>query len=129
MLMNRGIVKFGFVTSVIILSACSEPGTDITRMELGDKWPFSVDSGKLECIQDAVVFHANGKVYAVNGFAETMGYDAIDEIWVEDPSFFEIAKAIASSENRPIDEVVKSMGTPPKISIGEVIRKGLKLCS
>lgn len=112
-----------------MLSACSESGTEITRMELGDKWPFSVGSGKLECIQDAVVFHANGKVYAVNGFAKSKGYDAIDEIWVEDPSFIETAKAIASSENRPVDEVIKAMGTPSKISIGDVINRGLKLCS
>ena len=92
------------------------------------KWPFTVSSGRLECVDDAVIFHSEGKVYAVNGVAKQKGYAAIEGIGKEDPSFFEMAKEIAKSENKSVKEVIQAMGSPTRISIGPILDRGLELC-
>jgi hypothetical protein len=46
----------------------------ITRAELGDKWPFTVDKGSVMCLEGRyVVFIADGKTYALNGTAVSSG--------------------------------------------------------
>lgn len=69
-----------------------EESTDngmMTRASLGDKWPLTVESGRVECIKgSAVVFHVDGgATYAVNGAAKSItDYPDIDPIWRDDSS-------------------------------------------
>lgn len=121
--------------SVLSTQAAARNQMTISKDQFGDKWPLSVNSGVVECLaigNGSVVFEAKGKTYAVNGtakgFAKRYGFHSIEDIWLDDPKFFEMAQEIAKSENEPVDEVMKSMGTPTKIDIGPVLDSGLKLC-
>ncbi len=107
----------------------------ISKAQFGKKWPLTVDEGNVKCLpigNGAVVFEAEGKTYAVNGtakgFANKHGFYPIEEIWLTDPKFKQMAKEIARSEKKPIEEVIKSMGTPPKLDISPVLNAGVKLC-
>ena len=60
--------------------------------------------------------------------AKTQGYLEINAIWKDDPAFFEMTAEIAKAENTAVDEVMKAMGSPNKISIGPILDRGLKLC-
>ena len=43
---------------------------EVSREMYGRRWPMKVESGLLECLPGrAVVFHTNGKTYAVNDIA------------------------------------------------------------
>ena len=78
---------------------------EITSQEYGEDWPFTVSKGTLECKDDAVIFHANGSKYAVNGTAQRLGALRINPIWKDNPAI---------------------PGT--KISVGPLISRGLDLC-
>lgn len=73
-------------------------------------YPFTVD-GILDCVQGAVIMHgSDGIIYAVNGVAKSRALENGWEkdmipIWLDDPN-------IPSA----------------KISIGEVLNRGNKLC-
>lgn len=70
-------------------------GRKVTREELGEAWPFTVEEGYVDClyIREAV-FRANGVTYAVNGnatsHAEVRGYEDIHLIWRDDPRYPEL---------------------------------------
>jgi len=99
---------------VVSMSACSQPDVEVTEQEWGSKWPFTVSSGRLECKGQAVIFHANGQSYAVNGVAKQRGYASIDSIWREDP---EMKQALGGKAD-----------VGPKVSVGPIIERGLSLC-
>ena len=92
----------------------------IYKSEYGKHWPFTVSYGQLACSGvGSVTFTAHGKTYAVNGLAMSdKKYSNIREIWKDD-SESEHAKYMLK-QGRP-DFV-------PKISIGPIIDRGLKLC-
>ncbi len=91
---------------VFWLAACTNSsGVTVTKQELGDKWPLTVDSAKLECRNSAAIAHVNGKTYALNGFAEQKGYPDIRPVRRDDPKF-------------------KGL----KVSIGPLIKRALELC-
>jgi len=117
-----------FVSLIVFLSSCSKPGFELTEEQYGIKWPLTVPSGYVECKNNSVVFHANGKTYGVNGLAKSRGYSSIDEIWKVDPAFFEMVEAVAKIDKISVDEALKAMGPPSKISIGPILESGLKLC-
>lgn len=93
------------------------PGKEIHQKEFGDKWPFTVSSGKLECREDdEVVFVVNDKTYAVNGVAKgSRQYHDLIEIWKDDPELSLLFK------DRP--DLPK-----PKLSIGAIVAHGVALC-
>lgn len=72
----------------------AEPGAkQVSRADYGTRWPLTVESGLLRCqMGSAVTFETGGRVYALNGMAETwkLGEDikpiwaAGDPIWVRD---------------------------------------------
>ena len=82
----------------------------VSRAELGDEWPLTVEEGTLRCDgaqqAGAVFFETDGRVYPVNGIARgrTDGPE-IDEIWADDPDF-----------------------EGAKKNIGVLIERGLALC-
>ena len=124
----KNILNIVGVLLIVTLTACSKPGVEISQQEYGAKWPFTVSGGRLECINNAVIFHAGEKAYAVNGVAKQKGYSAIEVIWKEDPSFFKMAEEIAKSENKAVKEVINAMGSPTRINIGPILDRGLALC-
>ena len=111
------------------------PSATISKEQFGTKWPLKVNNGIVKCLpigKGSVVFEAGGKTYAVNGtakgFAKKHGFYPIEGIWLNDPEFHKAAKEIADSEKKPIEEVIKAMGTPPKLNISPILNAGLKLC-
>ncbi len=97
---------------VFWLAACTNSsGVTVTKQELGDKWPLTVDSAKLECRNSvspgmgAAIAHVNGKTYALNGLAKQKGYPDIRPVWRDDP---------------------KIPGA--KVSISPLIKRALDLC-
>ena len=86
-------------------------GVRITRDEYGEKWPFTVDEGILNCeIASAVVLRVGGTTYGVNGLGANR-YGPIDPIWRDHPSAAE-------------DPRFKGR----KVNMGPIIDRGLLLC-
>lgn len=92
-----------------------QPPLPITKQQYGDKWPFTVSKGTLECVPPGIItFHTKRNTYAVNGLASSRGYAEIDKIWRDDPK-----KKI--SPDQP-----SSLMT--KVDLGPIIERGLELC-
>ena len=102
---------------VLGIIACSEPkerrtSKTVSRADYGAEWPLTIQKAELYCYEDAVWIEADGKKYAVNGWAESLmsgnfGYQFAElrSIWRDNP------------ENRRL-----------KISIGVLIDDGMDLC-
>lgn len=60
----------------------------VSRADLGDAWPLTVESAVVECLPGRVlVVRAEGVTYALNGTAKDRGnYADIDPIWRDNPS-------------------------------------------
>jgi hypothetical protein len=80
---------------IALVDATAEAGRPLTATELGDRWPFTVAEGEIDCIRgreesgrrlDAIVFRSGGKTYALNGVAERRGDLPINPIWKADPT-------------------------------------------
>lgn len=117
-----------FIGLSVLLVGCSKPGLELTEQQYGTKWPLTVSSGRVECKNNAVIFHTSGKEYGVNGMAKGRGYTPIDLIWKDDPAFFEMVEEVAKIKNISSEDALKFMGRPTKISIGPILDSGLKLC-
>lgn len=138
---------FILVTAACCLIACGSPSSNdkdstpppspttrnIGRADFGTDWPFTVESGTLECIQyeakgvnpallRGVVFQANGKKYAVNGTAQSRsteyGYEPVTGIWAVDTGMTNSMVRVGV----PYDKAVV------KVNIGPIIDLGLTLC-
>ena len=84
----------------------------VTSQEYGSRWSFTVASGELECIMNAVVMHTNRGTYSLNGKA--MGMYA-----GKYPEWREIAKPYPGLEHDPVAKM-----PPPS----DLILRGLALC-
>ena len=91
--MNRLVIPLIFVTALV--NATAEAARHVTASEFGDRWPFTVAEGEIDCIRgreesgrrlDAIVFRSGGKTYALNGPAERRGDPPINPIWRADPA-------------------------------------------
>jgi Protein of unknown function (DUF2511) len=63
-----------------LVSSCAESGKQVTRQELGNRWPLTVESGRVNCDHGALVFAHHGTIYALNGVALGKGCLRIDPI-------------------------------------------------
>ncbi|MCK5720588.1 MAG: DUF2511 domain-containing protein [Thiomargarita sp.] len=89
-----------------------QPAQLITEQDYGEKWPFTIKEGKLECFPPGMItFSAGNIMYALNSLASSSGYADIKEIWRDEPN---------KQELRP--EFIN------KVDIGHLIIEGLKLC-
>ena len=95
------------VALLAVVSGCEEKGVKVTKAEYGEKWPFTVDEGYLDCLGNhEVIFKVGRRQYALSGEAgATQKYLEVDLIWKEDP---------------------KMKGT--KMLIAPIIERGEKLC-
>jgi hypothetical protein len=87
-------------------------GLTISKAQFGDKWPLTINKGVVKCTKNnAVVFEAEGKTYAVNGAAQglayEMGYHSLSAIRIPD----------------------LAIGGKAKKSISPVLDSGVKLCN
>ena len=58
---------------------------DVKKEDFGDAWPFTVDAGRVQCIDGVyAVFEAGGQTYALNGAAKSK-YAGLDSIWRDNP--------------------------------------------
>lgn len=100
------IVAFGLIASIIdpgIMKSDAEEkpmaedyqqepeqqepqGILVSREEFGDEWPFTVESGRVDCRQGgAAVFIVDNWVYQLNGVAAQKGYADLAPIWRDNP--------------------------------------------
>ncbi len=85
--------------------ATETPEGYISRAELGEDWPLTVDDGVLKC-DDAsrVTFTTGGVIYAVNGtaagFADRFGWKSINDLSVPDPNYAGLIKDMRPLINR-----------------------------
>ncbi len=83
-----GIIGWFVVIPVVRLANTPQQAKTypITRSELGEKWPFTVESAEVNCVAPYEVVIAVGeapkKLYAMSGLAKTRGiYQDLKEIW------------------------------------------------
>ena len=58
---------------------------DVKKEDFGDAWPFTVDAGRVQCVDGMyAVFEAGGQTYALNGAAKSK-YAGLDSIWRDNP--------------------------------------------
>lgn len=134
--MNTLMLIIGVIFTTLSIQVAAMDHAEISKKQFGEKWPLSINSGVVKCLpigNGSVVFEADDKIYAVNGtakgFAKQMGFIPIEEIWLDDPKFFDVAQELAESENKPVSEMLKLLGKPSKIDIGPVLDAGVKLCN
>lgn len=106
----------------------------VTKKEFGKKWPFTVDEGTLQCIKYpipkdnpyadelvGVTFSHDGKVYGLNGVAQSwgrrLGYSDVNEIWSIDSVTYKVLRK----------EGVPHAYAILKSDLGPMIEEGLKL--
>lgn len=138
------------ILAVMLLGSCGNPAPSeataqadssipsnerpIYRKSFPGRWPFTVDSGVVKCVQyeapginpammRGIVFEANGIIYSVNGTAKSrskeFGYHPVQEIWAVDTSMTN--DAIRRGVPRDEAEVM--------VNIGDVLDWGLTLCN
>jgi len=126
--MNKRYLICFLITTGISINATA--GQLIKSTDYGEKWPFTVKEGVLDCPDgQTVIFISGDKKYAANGAAKSRGYAAIESIWRDDPSMLKMQKEIAKSENKTLQQIQKEMGPMPKVNIGPIINAGIKLCN
>jgi hypothetical protein len=72
------------VLLALLLSACGRPGIRVTSAEYGEAWPFTVQSGTLNCERESrrsnrlfvTLDTGDGIMYGLNGAAQSFGYPA-----------------------------------------------------
>ena len=61
-------------------------GKVLRRVDFGDNWPLTVDSILVDCISGiSAVGYNDGHTYALNGLAQSRGYEAVEPIWRFNP--------------------------------------------
>lgn len=115
--------SLSFVALLFLSTNTFAESATVTEKEYGEEWPFTVSEGLLKCSDKGVTFVSGGVVYAVNGTATSHGFADIEPIWKYDEAMLsELAKAY----NTTLEEMKKT--SPMRISIGPIIKDGLKLC-
>ena len=83
--------------------------TTLSKSWPASEWPLTVPSGTLRCLDDgvdSVVLEVGDTTFAVNGSADSRGYEDITSIWKDNPDDF----------------------GGPKVNISPLINFGLELC-
>lgn len=101
-----------FLLTVSCSKSASSDTLKFTKDEYSGKWPFSVNEIEVYCSGYKEIYcrASNGKTYALNGSAKGISrkdpsISKVEEIWLDDPDFAGL-----------------------KISYGDFIKEGLKIC-
>ena len=83
---------------------------EVTKETFKGEWPFTVNQGYLQCEMDGkwsrIYFYTNETKYALNGLASKRG-KSIDPIWKDNLKYGDLGI---------------------KVSISDMIKKGLEIC-
>jgi len=82
--------------ALLVLAANCRAGSGITvsSQEYGDKWPYTIPEGVLECqtrivvgyVKNDVTIRYNGRIYAINGSARgNHNFAPLEQIWRDNP--------------------------------------------
>jgi hypothetical protein len=99
----RGAVRRGGLLCILALALGCRGGTEtkgnsttgqaaaegrfINKAELGEKWPFTVESGYVDCPDGlSAIFRTGDTEYGLNGMATARGFADPEPIWMNDPS-------------------------------------------
>lgn len=95
------------VAGLFVVDGHDKSTKQVTHAQYGDRWPLTVQSGTLKCLDHKdVVIRVGETWYALNGTAKDDGsFEDIDPIWADDPNLPGLKK-----------------------NIGVLIDDGLKLC-
>lgn len=63
-------------------------GIFVEKEDFKEKWPFTIESGYLDCVGGAAVLRTEYREYGLNGVATSIGYYPIDNIWRTEPYSF-----------------------------------------
>lgn len=75
------------VLAAVCSTAAQAKDKPVKQGEFGDAWPFTVASGSVACERGAgAIFKTNGKTYALNGMAKSMGFQELTPIWRINPA-------------------------------------------
>jgi hypothetical protein len=86
--------------------------------ERGERWPLTVESGKIGCTDEARWFEHDGTRYGLNGLAsQDRGYRDLEPIWAIDEELMARLRAAGAEPD-----------FVSRISIGTLITKAGKLC-
>lgn len=103
-------MPFVLLLLFLLLSSCSPHGDPVTKEMYGSAWPFTVEEGHLECLSYAVLFHADGKTYLLQGdpgrIREEMAGEPLHdlgEIWRRQDAIGDTWSA-----NMPLDTLIAS---------------------
>jgi hypothetical protein len=107
---------------MLMVAACDggSSGLRVTASEYGEDWPYTVDSGTLECDRDAATFtDPSGTKWALNGVAMSRGVKSMDDsIWLADE------ETMAQLREAFPDETPATI----RMSEGDLLTRALALC-
>lgn len=73
--------------------SCADPapptprGVEVTRAQYGDQWPFTVESGFVDCEPPgSAIFRTRLGTHGLNGLAKSRGVPDVRPIWRDDPN-------------------------------------------
>ena len=77
------------ILSITFFISCSDHSKRLSKDDFGDDWPFRVESGSVQCLDEhIVVFNTNGDTYALNDAARLSGdYKNIRDILRPDANY------------------------------------------
>ena len=83
------ILLFALACAGLLPAAAFAASEPISREQMKERWPLTVDSGVLSCAPEGklhvVTFRAGGHTYGVNGtakdYGKNMGWRDVREIW------------------------------------------------
>ena len=77
------------LAATLLAAACSEDaprGELLQRTQLGDAWPLSLDSVRVDCVDaSSAVAYDGATTYALNATARSRGHADIEPVWRPDP--------------------------------------------
>ena len=94
---QRHVSILAVVVPLMMCASCSRSdgsnpgqapsGMLVTKADLGGKWPFTVDSGYVDCPDGlSAIFRTGNAEYGLNGMATSRGFAEPDPIWKDDPT-------------------------------------------
>lgn len=103
------VIYLALITASFIAHAAT---LTVNASEYGDKWPFTVPKGVLECHANAVIMHTSKGTYSING-------KAMGRYKGKYPEWRDIAK------QHPLFNDPQAKMPPPH----DLIERGLELCN
>ncbi len=64
-------------------------GRALSAVEFGDAWPLTIEAASVDCVasgaRSATILRLHGKTYALNGIAQSAGFQSVAPLWRDNP--------------------------------------------